>query len=73
VAKHCCCDMDRRVNHRCKVHRYPFDCPDHVIYYDGNQRTYGLLFHDGGSSFYETRLRPWCGKRLPHLGEADHS
>lgn len=71
MTKHCCEAMTWHVNHQCDVHRYPFDCPDHVVYYNQEANHYGLLIHDGGSSYYSIRYCPWCGSPLPDPDASD--
>jgi hypothetical protein len=56
--------MDYWASRTCEEHPNPFDCPDHLIYFDATKRTYGLIVHDGGSSVIEIAHCPWCGKRI---------
>jgi hypothetical protein len=48
---HCCEKMTRAVNARCEMHPDPFDCADNLIYYSPRDDDYGIIVHDGGSSF----------------------
>ena len=61
--KHCCKSMDEFV---CEsVHEFD---PDHMIYYSRQFDEYGIIIHDGGSSYITyiiIRHCPWCGKKLP--------
>lgn len=64
--KNMCCDIMRywSSNH-CPVHDSPFECPDWLVYYDEEINTYGLVIHDGGTSYVKIRYCPWCGSALP--------
>lgn len=46
------------------MHPDPFDCADHIVFYDVKARTYGIIIHDGGSSFVTIAYCPWCGTKL---------
>jgi hypothetical protein len=63
--KHCCETMTDKVNYVCKQHKDPFDCPDNLIFYSARFDEYGIIIHDGGSSFIEISFCPWCGTKLP--------
>ncbi|TYB69978.1 hypothetical protein FXF51_05200 [Nonomuraea sp. PA05] len=65
MAGHCCADMAGHLEHRCETHADPFDCPNAVVVYVAESRSYVLPVHDGGSSFIAIRYCPWCGVRLP--------
>lgn len=65
MKKHCCDEMTIRVNHRCVQHPDPFECPDNLIYYSLQFDEYGIIVHDGGSSYIEITYCPWCGRKLP--------
>jgi len=60
----CCESMKYHIEHKCDVHKDPFDCPDKIINYSEKQNIYGIIIHDGGSSFIEIEFCPWCGKKL---------
>ncbi|HSE22417.1 MAG TPA: hypothetical protein VLB68_12200 [Pyrinomonadaceae bacterium] len=62
---HCCGTMDTEVNRKCAEHSDPFDCPDHTVYYSTEFKEYGIVVHDGGSSYSVIRYCPWCGSSLP--------
>ncbi len=47
---------------KCDQHADPFDCPDALLFKD--KRGYGLIVHDGGSSYVEISHCPWCGASL---------
>ena len=57
--------MRAQVELVCPQHPDPSDCPDHLVRYLPVFREYGLLIHDGGSSFVRIQFCPWCGSRLP--------
>ena len=63
--KHCCQTMQDHVEHQCDQHADPFDCPDHLICYSPQFDEYGIIIHDGGSSYITVKFCPWCGARLP--------
>ena len=54
------CIRDRR----CDSHANRFECPDALVHYSPRARTYGLIVHDGGSSFVAIAHCPWCGANL---------
>jgi hypothetical protein len=56
--------MARAVNYRCDVHQDVFECPDNLIYYSLKLDAYGLIIHDGGTSFSKIDFCPWCGTKL---------
>ena len=63
--------MDFDLAQVCDQHADPADCPDSLI---GEVRGgYGLRVHDGGSSVVEIAHCPWCGAKLPPIGEIDLS
>jgi hypothetical protein len=62
MAKHCCEDMAREVETKCELHPDRFDCADCLI--DYNTNGYGIIIHDGGSSYKRIRYCPWCGMTL---------
>lgn len=49
----------------CAEHSDPFECPDIAIVADIERNRFGIPVRDGGSSRYEIRYCPWCGKHLP--------
>lgn len=59
----CCDDMRVHCTFDCELHKGdPFGCPDAVIgKFFGR---YGLLIHDGGSSYLKIEFCPWCGSKL---------
>ncbi|MEA2825622.1 MAG: hypothetical protein QOG43_61 [Actinomycetota bacterium] len=68
--RHCCDLMRSNVEQSCEQHPDPSDCPDNLIAYVAKFREYGLIIHDGGSSFIRIAHCPWCGTKLP-LSERD--
>ncbi len=63
--EYCCQMMRNQVEHQCDQHPNPFACPDNLIYYAPKFDEYGIIVHDGGSSFISIEFCPWCGKKLP--------
>lgn len=61
----CCSRMEEQLATRCEVHDDPFDCPDALVHVSPGTGSYGLIVHDGGSSWIGIRFCPWCGTRLP--------
>jgi len=57
--------METEVNRKCAEHSDPFDCPDHTVYYSTEFKEYGIIVHDGGSTYSVIRYCPWCGSNLP--------
>jgi hypothetical protein len=47
----------------CDQHLDRFDCPDALIHRAADGR-YGLIVHDGGTSFVTILICPWCGSAL---------
>lgn len=62
---HCCEDMRRDAEQVCDQHPDRADCPDCLIQYSPRFREYGLIVHDGGSSYIIIRFCPWCGTQFP--------
>ncbi len=60
----CCESMKYHIEFKCDIHKDSFDCPDNIINYSKKQNIYGIIIHDGGSSFIEIEYCPWCGKKL---------
>lgn len=56
--------MTYYANLKCDLHKNPFECPDKIIIFDEQDRDYGLIIHDGESSFIAIDFCPWCGKIL---------
>lgn len=62
--KHCCKKMTEAITSICPDHKDRFDCPDSLIHYVEETGEYGIIIHDGGTSFSVIHFCPWCGKRL---------
>ncbi|WP_422739699.1 DUF6980 family protein [Micromonospora sp. WMMD729] len=63
-----CCEMMRnQAETECAEHSDPFACPDNLIHHDPDpsDERYGLIIHDGGTSYIAIRYCPWCGTALP--------
>ncbi len=56
--------MTEAVTSRCPDHKDRFDCPDCLIHYAEKNGEYGIIIHDGGTSFAGIQFCPWCGKGL---------
>ena len=67
MSLHCCDRMDHDLNQSCDVHETRSDCPDALI--KVVRGGYGLIIHDGGSSVIEISFCPWCGSKLPEIGD----
>jgi hypothetical protein len=65
VLKYCCTALQKRIEQRCDVHKDVFDCPDNLICYIDKIDEYGLIIHDGGSSYICISYCPFCGSKLP--------
>ncbi len=48
------------------------DCPDCLVCFTTDQ-SYGLLIHDGSTSFVQIAFCPWCAQRLPGGQDVDTS
>jgi len=66
MTKHCCEMMRANVENGCDEHSDRFDCPDCLLHYSGDQESYGLIIHDGGSSVVTISYCPWCATKLPN-------
>jgi hypothetical protein len=55
--------MAANLNQVCDMHSDRFECGDNLVY-AASDGTFGLIIHDGGSSFVEIRFGPWCGTKL---------
>ena len=61
---HCFKRMTEAVTSRCPDHKDRFDCPDCLIHYVEGAGEYGIIIHDGSTSFTVIQFCPWCGKRF---------
>jgi hypothetical protein len=57
--------MKKKVEYKCDVHADVFECPDNIIYYNQTLDEYGLIIHNGGSSYMRILFCPFCGTKLP--------
>lgn len=65
-----CCDrMAYDLSQMCPDHPDRHDCPDALIV--GVRGGFGLMVHDGGTSVVEIAHCPWCGTKLPPIGDLD--
>jgi uncharacterized protein DUF6980 len=64
MAQHCCDSMNYWATFVCDQHPNPFECPDSLVIFDEAKRAYGLIVHDGGSSYIAIQFCPWCGSKL---------
>jgi hypothetical protein len=62
--KHCCEQMEDRLKSDCPQHKNVFECPDTLVYYSAPSDEYGLIVHDGGSSYVVIEYCPWCGAKI---------
>jgi hypothetical protein len=71
IEGYCCGVMAAELERECTDHPEPFDCPDHIVYYSKQLYEYGILIHDGGSSYSLINYCPWCGTKLASLKNQD--
>ena len=69
MSGHCCDRMAHDLDQSCALHDDRFDCPDALV--TMVRGGFGLIVHDGGRSFIEIAYCPWCGAKLPAVGEFD--
>lgn len=62
--KACCKRMAYDLNQVCDRHPDRFDCADAIMHrsQDGD---YGIIVHDGGTSYIKISYCPWCGTKFP--------
>jgi hypothetical protein len=68
---HCCGVMESEVGRKCDDHSDPFDCPDCIVYFSNQLGEYGILVHDGGSTYSVINYCPWCGTKLPEAKQVE--
>jgi hypothetical protein len=62
--KYCCEDM--RGSAECEDEgQNKFDCLRNLIAYVPDADEYGIIIHDGGTSYARIEYCPWCGAKLP--------
>ena len=66
--QHCCERLEESLKLDCSQHKDVFECPDSLVHYSGRSNEYGLIVHDGGTSYIVIRDCPWCGAKLPESG-----
>ena len=64
VNTNCCTKMTEMVTFVCGQHPDRFQCPDALIHFSQRSCEYGIIVHDGGSSFVSIAFCPWCGASL---------
>ena len=47
----CCDEMRRQVERVCDIHPDRWACPDCLVTHSPGSGVYGLMIHDGGTSF----------------------
>ncbi len=62
--KYCCNWMKYFSETSCSTHADRFDCADNLIHYSKSHRKFGVIIHDGGSSFMTFNFCPWCGTKV---------
>ena len=63
--KTCCTKIRFFANKRHEANKNIFDDPDVLLVYVEKFDEYGIIIHDGGSSYILIDYCPWCGKKLP--------
>ena len=65
--KNFCCDrMKLSVTYQCSHDGHDeWNCPDNLLHYNLVFDEYGLIIHDGGTSYITINFCPWCGEKLP--------
>ena len=63
-AEHCCEEMQKQVDYICDEGKSPFECADNLIYYSRKFDEYGLIIHDGGSSFLTINFLPFLWREV---------
>jgi hypothetical protein len=56
--------MEEHLKFACSSHEDAFECPDSLVYYSTASDEYGLIVHDGGSSYMVIEYCPWCGRNI---------
>ena len=62
--------MNYWANYVCEQHPNKFECPDNLVTYNEKKGAYGLVVHDGGSSYIAIQFCPWCGAALQSKASA---
>jgi hypothetical protein len=61
----CCHGMQRALTNTCQHHDDPFHCSDALVAYSPVFDEYGLIVHDGSTSYILISHCPWCATKLP--------
>ena len=65
MTKEYCCEMMKENSQfTCNKCTDEYDCPDTLIHFDKSNNEFGIIIHDGGTSFIEISYCPWCGINL---------
>ena len=62
---YCCSDLQKQTESTCPDHPDRKDCPDALVVHHSASGEWGLMIHDGGSSYILIKFCPWCGAELP--------
>jgi hypothetical protein len=62
--------MKFQLSLRCEEHPDPFVCADKLIHHSAEYDEYGIIIHDGGTSYSVVQFCPWCGAQLPESKRA---
>ena len=65
IRAHCCPAMASALLFQCDQHADPFECGDSLVVYNAVFDEYGLIVHDGGTTYVLLDSCPWCGLKLP--------
>jgi hypothetical protein len=60
----CCENLENQIEYICEVHNSSFECADNLIYYSKISGEFGLIIHDGGSSFVRIEFCPFCVRKI---------
>jgi hypothetical protein len=61
---HCCERMSEELGRHAELGGGRFHSPDALVSYSPKFNEYGLIVHDGGSSFVQIHYCPWCGSKF---------
>ncbi|GGZ34711.1 DUF6980 family protein [Asticcacaulis endophyticus] len=67
MTKYCCERIADDFEQVCDLHPNRYECPDALM--AEVRGGYGLIVHDGGGSVIEISFCPWCGTKLPPIGD----
>ena len=63
--QHCCDQMAENLKVKCDIHADEYECADCIVTYKKKHSEYGIIIHDGGTSYALILYCPWCGTKLP--------